>query len=96
MLEVQIRTEVERLQTCRYNKIKKSFSSQADCVPGQPERTAALQLQSPNRKRLADQANDRVVPLSADRAHVGAAAVHHAIRRVGHQGVETALSEQRR
>ena len=67
MLEVQIRAEVERLQTRRDSKIKHSLPSQADCVPGQAERTAAPQLQSPNRQRLADQADDRAVPLSADR-----------------------------
>ena len=56
MLEVPIGAEVERLQTRRDNEIKQSLSAQADCVPGQPERTAAPQLQSPNRKCLADQA----------------------------------------
>ena len=96
MFEVPVRTEVQRFQARSGKEFEEPLSAQTDRVPGQAESPAGLQLLSPDRKCVADQAGGGTVPFPTGTPYVGLAAVYHPVRGVGQYRIELALSEQRR
>ena len=78
MFELPVGTEVQRFQAGFGKEFEQPGSAQTDCVPGQTESAAGLQLSGPDRKCFADQASSGTVPFPAGTAYVGLAAVHHA------------------
>ena len=89
MFEIAVRAKVQRFQAGRGNVLEQSLSAQADGVPGQAKCAACFQLPGPNRKHFADQSGGGTVPLPANAAYVGLAAVHHTVRGVGYVLRET-------
>ena len=67
MLEVAVRTKVERFQACSGKHLQQSPRREADRVPGQAESTARLQLPTADRQCIADDRR-RNGPASADAA----------------------------